>query len=258
MKTSAPTHQLRRLLPTILLFCINVLSCPTVTTAFSPPTLGIGALVFPIRGLKIYGISQDFGNFQKSTALQDASDFFVDAFWTAKVGGGARTLTNSQRRSLEQSQYAEFNKRYGGGSRKSEMLVARNTRDEILGCAGVEVESIPQDRLRGPIDTKAPLMSNLAVSRKCRRRGLAEQMVRAVEKYVQEEWDYDECYLYVEERNRAAVKLYQKLGYKKLWRDESAKTLMPTSSGQLVTSNTVIVCMKKKLSEGNFFTRLFQ
>ena len=236
---------------------IGILCLFSSVSAFSPPTLGIGALVFPIRGKTITGLSEDITGYNKAAVIQEASDFFVDAFWTKKVGGGAKKLTNSQRRSLEQSQYAEFNKRYGGSrSRSAEMLVARKN-DEVLACAGVEVETIPSDSLRGPVLARAPLMSNLAVSRRCRRRGLAEEMVLAVEKFVKDEWEFDECYLYVEERNIAAVKLYQKLGYKKLWRDNNAKTLMPTESGQLVTANTVIVCMKKQLNS-NFFSRFFQ
>ncbi|KAL7525120.1 hypothetical protein ACHAWF_004917 [Thalassiosira exigua] len=47
----------------------------------------------------------------------------------------------------------------------------------------------------------APLMSNLAVSRRYRRRGLAEDLVRAADEVARKEWGYDECYLYVEGRN---------------------------------------------------------
>jgi RimJ/RimL family protein N-acetyltransferase len=205
--------------------------------------------------LVIQGISQEQDS--KRQSMQDASDFFVDAFWTSKVGGGAQTLTKSQERTLQQSQYAEFNRRYGGRRAGSELLVGRNAKNEIVACAGVEVDRIPVGSLKGPIEKQAPLMSNLAIGRKYRRRGLAEQMVQAVEKYVQTEWGYEECYLYVEERNRPAVKLYEKLGYRKKWSDFDAKTLMPTNEGDLLTSNTVIVCMEKKLRSG-FWSRLFR
>ena len=235
-----------------------------VASAFAPPTFGIGSVLFPVRNSAITNISESAN---KRLDLQEASDFFVDAFWTAKVGGGARTLSAFQRRQLEQSQAAEFTKRYASKSRRrtAELLVLRksDTDETIIACAGVELDRIPSGALGAPLGTtaavadSAPLMSNLAVSRQYRRRGVAEQMVRAVEATVRTDWGYTECYLYVEERNRAAVKLYEKLGYRKVWRDDSAKTLLPTASGDLQEASTVIVCMKKNLAD-NFFQRLFR
>lgn len=258
-----------------LLAFIAAIGSGAVAAAFSPPALGIGSVLFPVRNFQITGISESDN---KRLDLQEASDFFVDAFWTAKVGGGARTLTTSQRRELEQSQTAEFTKRYGGSSSRrratnAELLVLRKADTaEIIACAGVEVDRIPNGSLSaqsssswpsspssssGTLTEPAPLMSNLAVSRQFRRRGLAEQMVRAVETVVRKEWGYSECYLYVEERNRAAVQLYEKLGYRKLWRDDGANTLLPTPSGDLRAAKTVIVCMKKNLDD-NLFQRLFR
>jgi GNAT superfamily N-acetyltransferase len=227
--------------------------------AFTPPIVGLGALLNPVRGGYIEGISVSEN---KRSALIEASDFFVESFWTAKVGGGATKLTDRQRRSLEQSQEAEFNKRYGGGSssgrrRTSELVLYRNSADEVIACAGVEVDAIPDGGLDGPMIAKAPLMSNLAVSRKYRRRGLAEALVAAVEELAQNEWGYDECYLYVERQNRAAIKLYQKLGYRQMWNDGSARTLLPTSKGDLESAPTVLVCMRKVLGKQGMFARLF-
>ena len=232
----------------------------TLVEAFAPPLLGIGSVLFPVRNSCITGISENLNSANKRTELQEVSDFFVDAFWTAKVGGGARTLSTFQRQQLEQSQSAEFNKRYGSSRRVSEMLIMRSNKNdnEIIACAGVEVDRIPTNgSLKSPTGTiSAPLMSNLAVSRNYRRRGLAEQMVRAVELRIRKEWGYEECFLYVEERNRAAVQLYQKLGYRKVWRDSDASTLLPTLSGDLRSAKTVIICMKKKLN-GNLLEKWF-
>jgi GNAT superfamily N-acetyltransferase len=236
-------------------------SCRFMQTAdaFTPPTLGLGALLNPVRGGYIEGVSEAES---KRTALLEASDFFVESFWTSKVGGGADKLTDRQRKELGKSQEAEFNKRYGGGGssgrrRTSELVLYRNSDDEIIACAGVEVDIIPDGGLDGPMVAKAPLMSNLAVSRKYRRRGLAEALVAAVEELAQDEWGYDECYLYVEQQNRAAIKLYQKLGYRQLWNDASARTLLPTSKGDLDSAPTVLVCMRKTLGKQSLFARLF-
>ena len=236
-----------------------------------PSTFGIGSLLFPVRKTLVTGISDNMNNANKRIELQEVSDFFVDAFWTGKVGGGAKTLRKIQRQQLEQSQNAEFTKRYGNSRRISEMLLVRNTNsksatgssnNEIMACVGVEVDKIPMSgTIRNPITTQlAPLMSNLAVSKQYRRRGLAEQLVRSVEVMVRKEWGYNECYLYVEERNRPAIQLYTKLGYRNVWRDATATTLLPTTSGDLQSTSTVIVCMKKKLYNNgeNIFQRLFQ
>lgn len=228
------------------------------TNSFQPPSFGIGSLFFPVRNKEIVSVSTLPLN-DKRTALNDASYFFVDAFWTGKVGGGAKQLTDRQRRQLEQSQVAEFNKRYGGNRKNTaELLVCRDGKGDVVACAGVEVDSIPSDCLTGPTKLKAPLMSNLAVSRKFRRRGLAEALVTSVEELVRDEWNYEECYLYVEERNQGAIRLYQKLGYKSLWKDPYAETLLPTLDGNLRNARTTIVCMRKSLRKpsslwGSFF-----
>ena len=99
----------------------------------------------------------------------------------------------------------------------------------------------------------APLMSNLAISKQYRRRGLAEELVKATESIARKEWGYKECYLYVERRNVPAIKLYKKVGYNPLWEDESATTLLPSVDGRgVVNGKTTIVCMKKKLGGGIF------
>jgi GNAT superfamily N-acetyltransferase len=214
--------------------------------AFTPPVAGIGALLFPVRGSYIETTSQADS---PRTALQDASDFFVDAFWTAKTGGAAK-LSDRQKQQLRQSQTAEFNQRYGGRRKATtaQLVLYRNTAGDVIGCAGVQVDKILDGSLNGPTACQAPLMSNLAVSRSYRRRGLAEALVAAVEELVADEWGYDVCYLYVEERNRAAVKLYNKLGYRQQWTDRSAQTLVPESTGDLSSRPTVLVCMKKNLA----------
>eukprot|EP00957_Ditylum_brightwellii_P116958 8921358-Ditylum_brightwellii.AAC.1 len=90
-------------------------------------------------------------------------------------------------------------------------------------------------------------MSNLAVNRNFRRRGVAEDLVKAAEELARREWGYNECYLYVEKQNVPAVKLYRKLGYRPIWEDDSAKTLLPTESGKVKNVSTTIVCMKKRV-----------
>ena len=239
------------------LLCLSFLMMimlATPSNAFAPPSFGLTAIFSPVRGKTLERVSESTN---KRLDLADASDFFVDAFWTSKTGGGTKTLSDRQTRDLRQSQSAEFTRRYGG-YRQSEFFIIRNQEQDVIACAGVEIDDIRDGDMRGPVLTTAPLMSNLAVSRQYRRRGLADDLVKAVEEHCKNVWGYDECYLYVEERNRGAVKLYQKLGYRSIWRDLNARTLLPTERGNLEQVPTRLLCMRKNLATGGgLFGSLF-
>lgn len=219
--------------------------------SFSPPTLGLGAIFFRPKNIVI------LPNQGQDAELIDAAKFFTAAFWTGKVGGAAK-LSEKQIKYLSNSQIAEFRKRYGvkfmskTQDRRSELVVCKNQlSNEIYGCAGIEVSDIKTSAGSG-LKVCAPLMSNLAVGRQFRRRGIAELLVKATEDIALKEWGYKECYLYVEKRNIPALKLYKKLGYQVQWEDENATTLVPTTQGSVVTRPTVILCMRKVLGVGLF------
>lgn len=233
----------------IATFLLILLTCVTSGDGLSvsAPPMGIGALFFKPKGMSI---KPSLG---EEDDLVEAGKFFTDAFWAGKVGGGAKTLTQSQSSSLERQQVLEFRRRYGkkmsNRDRRAELLLCRNGGGEFMGCAGLEIDNISKaDGLSNRFS--APLMSNLAVGKKFRRRGIAEDLVKAAEDMARKQWGYNECYLYVEKRNTAAVKLYRKLGYRPVWEDNKAKTLVPTEKGQVRNEPTVIVCMKKKLGGG--------
>lgn len=204
--------------------------------------------------------------------LRVVTDLFVDSFWQGKVGGGTSELTEYQNKTLQAQQYSEFRRRYSR-TLDSQLLLCKDKKsNDIIGCSGLQVDTVSvfsdeytpppisgliasltgnniPDKPTGRWDTKmqyVPVMSNLVVSRKYRGKGIAQKLVADVEELCLE-WGYDECYLYVEKRNIPAVKLYQKLGYKTLWQDDRAKTLLPTKKGELESSPTVIICMKKQL-----------
>jgi ribosomal protein S18 acetylase RimI-like enzyme len=215
-----------------------------VVRGFSSPSFGLGAVLFQPKGL----VTKAAGG--EISSLLQASDFFVDAFWVGKVGGGAKELNDRQRRQISSLQFSEFRSRYAGvGRGQAELILCQDAQGELIGCAGIEVSPIPSQPKS--IQTKrAPLMSNVAVSKKYRRRGIGEKLVQEAERIAQYEWGFNDCYLYVEERNRAAVKLYQKLGYKRMWIDKDATTLLPKFNGKLVEDSTRIVCMRKRLDLG--------
>eukprot|EP00548_Thalassiothrix_antarctica_P005760 CAMPEP_0194143124 /NCGR_PEP_ID=MMETSP0152-20130528/12322_1 /TAXON_ID=1049557 /ORGANISM="Thalassiothrix antarctica, Strain L6-D1" /LENGTH=233 /DNA_ID=CAMNT_0038842389 /DNA_START=191 /DNA_END=888 /DNA_ORIENTATION=+ len=227
---------IQKLLSFILLIVVLLLS--SNVSAFSS-VFGIGALLFRPPGTKT------LPSLGEVESLTEAADFFTDAFWNNKVGGGIKVLKQTQRKSLLGSQINEFKKRYGSGRygnrdrTTSELVICRNGKNEVMGCCGVEVDVIYEDRLNG-LRTKspAPLMSNLAVGNKFRRKGIAEELVREVEDMVRKKWGYEEIYLYVEKRNRSAVKLYSKMGYRQFWEDDTAATLLPMKGGSMRSVQT--------------------
>ena len=245
-------RQQQNRLCSLLILVISLSIIIPETLAFSvstPPIFGLGALLFPPKDLSTSSANGD------TQTLLKASEFFVDAFWTGKVGGGAKALTPRQRQTLGNTQFMEFRSRYAGRNvaAQSDLIVCRQgDSDEVIGCCGLEVTNIPtigdlkaQENL-----IRAPLMSNVAVSRNFRRRGIAEKMVAQAEEVARKQWGYDQLLLYVEQRNTPAVKLYKKLGYRTWWTDKNAKTLLPTANGNLQNADTTIVCMRKRLDRG--------
>jgi len=170
-------------------------------------------------------------------------------------------LSSRQSSALSKEQIAEFRRRYGKrigvgnnnynsdvSDRRAELIICRDGKEgPIVGCAGIEVDRISTPNGRS-VPIPGPLMSNLAIAKSYRRKGLAEDLVRAVENVARKEWGYEEFYLYVEKQNVPAVRLYRKLGYSILWEDDSAKSLIPSSRGGLESVPTTLLCMKKSVN----------
>ena len=114
-----------------------------------------------------------------------------------------------------------------------------------MGCAGVELDGAAGD---GDI---VPVMSNLAVGRDGRRKGVGAELVKACEKSARA-WGCSEITLVVEDKNTPAKKLYKKLGYAEIPElfDENAKTLTPKSDGRVVSTATTTLTMTKALGGG--------
>jgi len=225
--------------------------------SYSPSVFGIGAILFRPRNISVQKSNGD------KEKLKESAKFFTDAFWSSK-SGKTKTLSDSQRSGIERLQILEFRRRYTKsfyGDSKSELIISNvkklsSGESEVIGCAGVEIDLIPEKNPGDSTKITAPLMSNLAVSKKYRRVGIAEDLVKSVENVVRNEWGFIECYLYVEKRNTPAVNLYRKLGYRVIWENKKANTLLPTDFGNLVEAKTVILCMKKNF-RNNFFRRFF-
>jgi len=94
-------------------------------------------------------------------------------------------------------------------------------------------------------------VANLAVSPKARGRGLARRLCLKVEE-VTRSWGEPELWLLVEDANTPALKLYNGLGFNRLWEDNNAKASMvvPYGGGTAIrTIKVTNVAMSKDLTK---------
>lgn len=188
------------------------------------------------------------------------AEFFVSNFWEEDIGP-------SQKRPLVRELVTDYRNRYGAlmGPRKLQsLLMAARDKGEIVGCVAIEVSVCAGERVglkaRGinpstPGVELRPVLANLAVARSARRRGLAKRLVKRCEEAAKE-WGYDEVLLLVEENNSRARRLYQKIGYRTLFKDNDARKIVPSDYAikELPCTN---VCMRRELN-ANIFAGLFK
>ncbi|CAM9431548.1 unnamed protein product [Chrysoparadoxa australica] len=184
--------------------------------------------------------------------FQRAADFFCANFWA----GGEKTVSPGVERQLAREQYRDMRVRYGemvGAKKlKTALFLAKDSDGEIIGCAGLEV-NVCRDKKFGlrfqdqGDDTKLrPLLSNLVVFQGARKQGLGKQLTARCEKEARS-WGYTEVLLLVDEENKAARKLYQKCGYRQLFRNTEGSRLDPF--GRSVTNApTTLLCLRKDLN----------
>mmetsp|Transcript_9064 Transcript_9064/g.27132 ORF Transcript_9064/g.27132 Transcript_9064/m.27132 type:complete len:246 (-) Transcript_9064:80-817(-) len=190
----------------------------------------------PLRA-KDYDVTEESADFSR------VSRVFIDSFWADKAAEGS--LTEAQKKELRAGQLDDFRRRYKlrrDTRRKAALFVAKDG-DEILGCAGVELDGAADDT------NLVPVMSNLATTRASRRRGVATALVRATEKRARE-WGCGEMDLVVEQRNKPARALYSKLGYRVVDKNEDAEALVPTADGRISSVGTTTLTMRADLSGG--------
>ena len=183
----------------------------------------------------------------------DVAKFFTESFW--------RHLTPSQYKLLLSSQVSEFRKKYGKSRKKikkaPELFVSKTENGQITGCVGIELSCITpsknevgSSKYSSPLEAaRVPLMSNLVVGKKYRRKGLARDLSKVAEEWIRKEYGFDECYLNVDKANTPALKLYKKLGYRIESVDDKATLLRPDANGKLAKSTTIILLMRKPLGK---------
>jgi ribosomal protein S18 acetylase RimI-like enzyme len=117
---------------------------------------------------------------------QKQQRFFVPAFNDVE-GGVNKKLIPSELEELSMVYICEFKRKYGdqnGCNKKSTLLLCKNEKDEVMGCLGVEVTTF--ESVDGYLQT--PMMENLAVGKKFRRKGVGSQLVRASDDIIHYLW----------------------------------------------------------------------
>jgi ribosomal protein S18 acetylase RimI-like enzyme len=75
----------------------------------------------------------------------------------------------------------------------------------------------------------APTIMNLATSPEYRRQGIATRLMQSASRFVHQKWEFGELSVYVEVENKAAIALYQTMGYgqaQQVERDSSSQLYM--------------------------------
>lgn len=121
-------------------------------------------------------------------------------------------------------------------TKKSEEILenfVNGEKDEMKGLPHCVPKLV--DELLPPELSAVCVLSNLAVSSKARRQGLATKLCREVERLAESYCGCDEVYLEVEENNIAARRLYEeKLGYKLRCKEDAPAKRVDLTTGSFV------------------------
>ena len=195
---------------------------------------------------------------------------------------GRAELVKKQRDDMEE-RYGEL---VGARRLKSSLLLARKEDGTIAGCIGLEIavlsmmDQVVVPRNRGeamfkqeldemsgrernqfrkmPLPELAmnllepgygvcPLLANLAVSAESRGSGLGRELCNRVEDLAAE-WGYGGIVLQVEEGNKAAVGLYESLGYEEIFCNEKWPALRSSPDGELTTEAVNLLAYSKPVA----------
>ncbi|GMI53553.1 hypothetical protein ScalyP_jg5461 [Parmales sp. scaly parma] len=224
--------------------------------------------LFPVRSLHITKAAPaDFENL---------AQMFTKSFWLDKRNGSK--ISNSRARTLESQQLAEFKKRYtfqrmsillkaeipfkGINNKPTQPQVSTTTQlllntpdpspsnTQIIGCAAVDVQPLYDFETEQKLPACA-VLSNLAITKNFRGRGVAKSLVKSLEFQVQTILKQQFIYLKVDSTNKRAINLYKKSKYKEVWRERTT-SLCPVmyEGGEFIMDDvtTTVLVMRKELS----------
>lgn len=194
--------------------------------------------------------------------LRRTADFLSRAMYETQMPEG-------QRKELRRLEFQDLQQRYGAtvGRRKYPSVLLLSLQDQdIVGCVGLDCQvlnnekkrftAIKQDRPNSlypfleanGVEEIVCVMANLAVRRSSRGRGVAKKLILSAENNARES-GFEYVYLLVDSENLPAQKLYKKMGYSMVFRQEDATCVVSGPIG-LKTQECVNLCMRKRVSRG--------
>jgi len=262
----------------VFVLILMTTSCHAFSFGFLPQSL----LMRRLSSTSLHAVE-----ISSATDLPNAAKFMVDAFWLNSPqnlvleSGDSESLISEQADDL-QDKYGE---RMGKRVLVSTLMQARSD-DELVGLVGLEISLLDKDLgdtisstkseelLKQAVASLGPkqrrqyrdasvkdiatellpphlepvaVLSNLVVSPKARRQGIAQQLCAEAERLVRSEWGYDELYLRVEAENEAARGLYEgKLGFTQRFSVPEAMGVR-VSGGSFSQVDIEILVLAKKL-----------
>jgi GNAT superfamily N-acetyltransferase len=145
--------------------------------------------------------------------------------------------------------YNDMLSRYGASNgRQNALVVAQDPNGDLLGACGVYIK-----RRHSFAESDVPVLANLAVEPRARRRGIAKKLVGQCEDTVRG-WGFKKLFTFCEEANLPAQRLYSKLGYKQLQVDVDRKIPRGTETffgGSVQWLPTNLIVYEKSL-DGRF------
>ena len=193
---------------------------------------------------------------EDNNAINRASKFLANSMYTEEIPTG-------QKKKLTELERIDLNSRYGVtlGKRKfpAAFLILEEEQD-IIGCVGIETQilyekrrnlrKIPKNFQVDSLKSQEGLvmvLANLAIRRDKRKLGYAKKLIKSCEDMA-EEFLFKEIFLMVDSENIPAQKLYEKMGYKKIFEDNAATCVVSTPLA-LKTQDCVNYCYKKSLGK---------
>jgi ribosomal protein S18 acetylase RimI-like enzyme len=114
------------------------------------------------------------------------------------------------------------------------------TANEIVGFCDVDARPLPADF---KIPLPRPYLSDLCIAANYRRRGLAQALVGQAELFCRDILGRNTLWIRVQERNLAAMAMYQRLGYQIISKD------IDTSSKKAFENKEMIITLRKDFQQ---------
>ena len=209
--------------------------------------------VYTITYFILFGMCKSFTfplNIKSIFNTYKLPDISIEVYKGINTRGISSFITNERYGNLPNNQYNEmigmmekdfsYRRRNCYSNLPFTILLAIKDND-VVGVTTIECCDI---NINGKKENH-PLISNLIVSSKMRRKGVAKSLTMRAEK-IAKSFAYKNIYLFVNIENIPAIRLYKSRGYKSM-RDEKESTRIVYQNNRFRNIECVNLMMKKRL-----------